>query len=186
MTDQTPSFGRLVEALGASPKTRKVGSGGMADGDRRRVIGPQADLSVNPWEETRPDPAAVEDVAGEQTPGEQTPGEQTQGTREMPVEYRPLEETGEPDAAVRVEASAECQGVDVPVEDLFNGVINVLGDGLELLINGAGRAGALIGDLPDRVASTVRAGSNVVRETALRLTGRGYQIARRDDETGLE
>lgn len=62
---------------------------------------------------------------------------------------------------------------EVPVEDLFNGVINVLGDGLELAIIGAGKMGHLLADMPEKIVSGVKANATALGSNLLRLTGRG-------------
>ncbi len=63
--------------------------------------------------------------------------------------------------------------IEVPVEDLFNGVINVLGDGLGLAIVGTGKATRFLARAPDLLAARLKTGVSVLGDNLMRLTGRG-------------
>ena len=80
---------------------------------------------------------------------------------------------------------------EVPVEDLFNGVINVLGDGLELAIIGGGKLIHFLAKAPEMTSFGVKSGAAALGATMTRLTGGSAPPSVRrppdfDDETGLE
>lgn len=163
------------------------------DANRQRTTGQTTSSAglINPWEEST---AVTEVVAPLADLSTEEPSEVPE--YEIPVISDDLPEFDQkPDkpfalkgtvATSEPSAKHNPHAVDVVVEDLFNGVINALGDGLEFAIGGTGKASRLLGEMTDRAMSRVMIGAAAAEKTLSRMTNRNRRKSFQDDETGLE
>ncbi|MBF0560738.1 MAG: hypothetical protein HQL37_01730 [Alphaproteobacteria bacterium] len=194
-------FAGLIDAAPWLQRTRSGDApASHLDGDRRRMTAhlSSTDVHLNPWdkpENTEPPPSEVTALSTVVEPGET---EIDGGVHLSPLDKLEIVEPP-PSKATAMNADVELgaaeidggpvqgeRAVDVPVEDLFNGVINALGDGLEFSIKSVGRTVRLLGRMRYRVASDITAGVDIVEKSLTQLSGRKVRKAYNDDETGLE